>query len=134
MGARVYSVKKRLDRSLIVVRWGVGRFGEDPDPEMKDAVAKHHRPGKTEFYVTFTPKLIKQRSAESMLAQRVRNLERRIRRDEPLWFHQALARELQRSKFTLAECEADRRRSADIERDYITGWWDEYPPEKRVNL
>ncbi len=117
-----------------VVRWGLSRFGDSEDPEMYEAIKGDRTPGDgLAVYTSWTPKPIKTRSAEQILAQRISNARKRAERF-PLFADQFLEDELAKEKNTLEACEADRIKRIEIWEEFERKYWEYYSPDKQVVL
>jgi len=132
---RIYSLETsgpRADRR--VVRWGLSRFGDSEDPEMYEAVKCNRTPGDgLALYTSWTPKPSKTRSAEQILAQRVRNAQKRAEKF-PLFADQFLEEELSKEKNTLQACKADREKRIEIWEEWERKYWQYYSSDKQVVL
>ncbi|MFH1984759.1 MAG: hypothetical protein ABIL58_23205 [Pseudomonadota bacterium] len=115
-----------------VLKWGVSRFGNRPDPEVEAAVGAYHELGKTALYTGWVPEPMRFESAEKMLAHRIRNAKARVRKKDALFYDDQLAKELSRPKYTIDACRADLAIKKQLEENYIAKWWAEHTEAKRV--
>jgi len=134
MSERVYSLCEGHGESRRVLRWGVSRLGAGHDAEMSAAVSEGQKLGTQSLYVEWTPDAPRQKSAEAMQAQRIRNMRRRVQAKYPLFAEEFERDALKADKFSLAACQADRDASAAIDADWRKRWWEEHPESLRVYL
>jgi len=131
---RVYSLCEGHRENWKVIRWGVSRFGREPDAEMQQAVCKGMQLGCQSLYIEWTPKIYKQRSPEQMQQHRLRNMRRRIERKFPLFAEQFVQEQLKRDKFDLDACRNDHAARTRLIAESDAAWWAAHPEERRVKL
>ena len=129
---RVYSICEGHAEKRVVIKWAFSRFGKQRDEHIETEFGKQMVLGKQMLYNEWSPLPSKFKSAAAMAAQRKANMERRVKRRDPLFAEQMINEHLKKEKFTQNACQRDLEFKIQIDKEWIEKWWQQHPPEKQV--